>query len=129
MKDKYNTKDNFIILDTNIYIQDFLLRGKSFKILLEGLEKINGIIILPVVVFEELIVKYNELIEEKYDKFKTSLKNLNKQSINDLEISVPKELVTREIKTYRRHIQNIIDSGRFKLVDTPDVKHEEIINR
>lgn len=68
-----------IILDTNVFAQDFLLRSKHFELLFDYLKKTGSKILLPEIVLKELVATYGKELEkraEDYQKAKGSLQRL-----------------------------------------------------
>ncbi len=51
-----------IILDSSIFVQDFLLRGTEMTILLEGLQLIPASLSIPQIVIDETVNKYKERV-------------------------------------------------------------------
>lgn len=56
-----------IVLDTNIFCQDYRLRGSAFRLLQDGLQKTGVRLAVPKIVLEETVSKYrDDLIEPSF---------------------------------------------------------------
>ena len=47
----------FVVLDTNIFYKDFLLRGNAFRILLESIQYVPARLCIPEVVLDETLAE------------------------------------------------------------------------
>jgi hypothetical protein len=85
-----------VILDTNIYVQDFLMNSVSFGLLLDYLNKTGSKIIMPQIVCQELAEKYRadlSLRLSQFDRAKESLEKALTEAppVPHLEVDVGRE--------------------------------------
>ena len=68
-----------IIFDTNIYHQNFRLDAHRYELVLEKAKRMNASILIPQIVYEELVENYRKLLE-------SNIKNLEatRQKLNDM---------------------------------------------
>ncbi|MEE9260478.1 MAG: PIN domain-containing protein, partial [Candidatus Scalindua sediminis] len=67
-----------IILDTNIFVEDFLMKSIKFSNLFDFLKKTNSEIVIFQIVFQEVIALYRRKLIEKLDKYYKSKEELLK---------------------------------------------------
>lgn len=92
-----------VVIDTNIIIQENFLRSKKFLALLDYLFKTHSYIILPQIVREESISRYEEKLSEKLDKIRGLSIACFSSALTELNIDVAKE-----VTLYKEHIQKLI---------------------
>src|SRR5690348_9745567 len=61
----------FIVLDANVFISDYWLRSPSFLLLREFLGRSKATLVVPKIVFEEVVNHHREEI----NKFKSEIRN------------------------------------------------------
>lgn len=115
-----------IVIDTNIFVQDFFLEKPSFQVLLEKASIVPATINVPEVVLEEIVNKYRERLEDKFSQFKKlsdELLDLTKRSIIiDLDID-------QEIDNYKKYLTNELDRNGVKINGYPRASHKQIVGR
>lgn len=87
-----------IILDTNIYVQNYLLNSRNFELLFDYLKKTNSNILVPRIVFDELLEKYRNSILDQLDALTKTQNRLENILINfnpdnseiDIELEISK---------------------------------------
>ena len=58
-----------LIFDTNIFVPDFLMQDAAFQIFISSIKQVNMNIYIPRVVYDEVLNKYKERLNEIVDKF------------------------------------------------------------
>ncbi len=66
-----------VVLDSNIFRSDFLLRSKDFEVLLDYLKKTNSSVILPQVVLDEVKELYSRALKERLVTYNKATSNIN----------------------------------------------------
>lgn len=66
-----------VILDSNIYRSDFLLRSNDFDVLLDYLKRTNSSIYLPLIIIDEIRELHNRALKERLVLLNKSVNNLN----------------------------------------------------
>jgi hypothetical protein len=101
-----------VILDTNIYQEDFGMRSGRFQILLDYLRKTQSRITLPKVVYQELRANFERELRSRLNSYVSSKGSLG--SILQREITGPLEVdIEKEVNEYLdgfKHKWQILDS-------------------
>ena len=66
-----------IILDSNIFRGDFLLRSKDFEVLLDYLKKTESSIIIPQIILDEVSGLYKRTLDERTAAYNKAANNVN----------------------------------------------------
>lgn len=72
-----------VVLDTNIYVQDFTLESSEFSLLFDYLKKTDSRIILPQLVYQEIRSQYIKRANTFLSDSKKCIDNLNKLLVSD----------------------------------------------
>lgn len=104
-----------IVLDSNIYRSDLMLKSKDFDIMLDYIYKTNSSIILPQIILDEVTSLYKRTLTDKLNTFKSSLVNLkniinDKDSLKD-EIIIDPEKETEDYIKFLKKRLNISDKN------------------
>lgn len=103
-----------VILDTNIYQQDFRLGSGRFQILLDYLGKTGSQVVLPKIVYQELRANYERELERRLAKYGAARAGLN--ALLDRETAPQVSLsVETEVKEYLDHLMSKLR------IDTADI--------
>lgn len=116
-----------VILDSNIIISDFRLKTPDWTLLLESSFNSNIELLIPQLVIEEVLNKFEE-------RLRTAENRLNK------ELLVIKKLTDREIHTqitkiktylndYTRYLLNELKTNKAKIIDYPKVSHKNLVQK
>lgn len=66
-----------VILDTNVYQQDYTLESQRMEVLLDFVRKTKGKIVLPKIVFDELIANYRRELDARIARANRAIEQLN----------------------------------------------------
>jgi len=91
-----------IVLDTNIFRQDLLMNSTHFNLLFDYSEKTKSLIVVPEVVFEEVIELYKRELQDKIARLKAIQKNMRNLLVNGT-IEENKVVIEEEAKKYTEH--------------------------
>ena len=115
-----------VILDTNIIVSDFFMRSSKFKFLFEFSRKIPFNILIPEIVYDEVINKYTEMFEKQimvYDKSVLQLKPfLYSKNVDFLAFDIE-----MEVENYRDFLNDLVKSEKIKLIPYPKTSHKNIV--
>lgn len=96
-----------IVLDSNIYRNDILLRSKDIEILLDYITKTESNLIIPQIIYEEIIGLYERTLTERIVEFKKSYNNLNLMLTEKVDkLSLDSIDVNAESSKYENFIRN-----------------------
>lgn len=65
-----------IVLDSNIYRRDILLKSKDFEIMLDYLKKTTSSLIVPQIILDEITGLYKRTLNDRVNTYKSSFQNL-----------------------------------------------------
>ena len=118
-----------IVIDTNIFYNNWFLDSLNFKLLKSFLHKTNASLLVPKIVFEEVINKYKEGLKKCVAEYHKILKNLNRYLffVKTLEIeTIEIETISHE---YSKFLQNKLKDFNVKIINYKDIPHEDIVQR
>lgn len=120
-----------IVLDTSIIVQDHLLSGHVFKILLENLDRAGHSLFTPEVVLDEAVNRYRKSLVEATAKFERSKEALRRLLISTdttaSEIDV--EVAVREYELYLRQRLYHDHFTQARTPGYPEISHKELVAR
>ena len=104
-----------VILDTNIFVQDFLMNSVGFSLLFDYLKKTGSRLLMPLIVYQELGGIYRSKLDERLKAYERASKSLEKTlvdvQLSSLTVDVPSEVekyLEFVKKRLRVHDKNII---------------------
>ena len=118
-----------IILDTNIFFDDYALKGTSLRILFEYLKKSGFHMIIPEVVFLEIVNQVREKI--------TAASEANNKRIRELEVKTGLTIssityqpdIDKEVDKYENFLRARLKTVGAKIEDIPSISHKSIVER
>ena len=114
-----------IILDTNIFCQDYWLCKNNFRIFFSGLQRIPAVLLIPKVVIDEFLNKFQNEYSKKHDSLLASLRECNEISNSNTSFNVSS--VEEIIKNHSDSFQRTIARTKAKILEYPKTSHEEIV--
>lgn len=117
-----------IVLDTNIFVQDFLMTSRKFKILFDYLKKTNSKIIIPEIVYKEIAAVYKRELTEKSLKFIKAKETLGRSLV---DASVPDYMidVTDEVRKYLIFLKNKLGISDTDIFPYKDIYLKNALDR
>ena len=114
-----------IVLDTNIFIQDFLLNSSEFRTLFSELPRLGYSLHIPYLVFDELINKFGEEVEKV--AYRARRIGVTAWHIPDFG----NELVSPEqaVSAYKNYLERKFREVRANFVDYPSIPHRALVER
>ena len=115
-----------VILDTNIYVNDFKMKSVPFDILFKYAKAIPFQIYLPEVVYDEILAKYRERLIEKWTIVEKENRALSGLLISQLpKISFD---IDEAVAKYKLYLDTIIKNERIRLLKYPKLEHKSIVH-
>ena len=118
----------YIVLDTNIFVQDFWAQSSDFKILFSNSIKLDFKIILPQVIYDEILSQYKKKYMEYSTKMESSLKPFNKLMKKEFQVLLDYDF-DKIINVYKKNLDEIISEYNILIIDYPNTNHKKIANR
>ena len=119
-----------IVLDTNIFRNDLSFRSKDFEILLDYLKKTDSSIILPQVIFDELIGLYKRTLTKRVEEHNKTSRNLalalphTVKENQSVEIDIDKEVIN-----YKEYVNNKLNLSPRCILPYQNEFMTEIVSR
>jgi predicted nucleic acid-binding protein len=119
-----------VIIDSNQIIQkDWFLSGAAFRELLRSSERSHIELIIPEIVFDEVVNKYREVLLSTQRDLKKVIRESNNLGI-PLEFDSLNDAHIDQLSTdYESRLRRILDLYRVKIAPYPDVSHEIVARR
>ena len=118
----------YVVIDTNIFVQDFWVQSSDFKILFSNSIKLDFKIILPQVIYDEILSQYGKKYIEYSTKMESSLKPFNKHMKKEFQVLVDYDF-DKMISVYKKNLDKIISEYNILIIDYPKTNHKKIAKR
>lgn len=118
-----------VVLDSNIIIADFWMQSPNFQVLLESSKKGNIDLMIPELVMDEVINKFNQRIEKSKKDIGSELVTLNKLTNNEIENPVADSIIEKAKKNYRKHFEKIIAINKIGVLPYPKTEHKYLAKK
>ena len=119
-----------IILDTNIFRTDFMLKSSTFKTFIDYLRKTRSTLIIPQIVMEELMILYDREIYKRKKELDQALNSYNKISINAFYFLSEDETSSLILySSYKKYFFKQFEYTYIDEVEYKDAYFKEVINR
>lgn len=114
-----------VILDTNIYVNDFKMKSGPFDILFKYAKAIPFQIFMPEIVYDEVLTKYRERLIEEWaiiEKKNQTLSRLLTFSLGKIGFDIDKAVVG-----YKEYLDTIIKNEKIRLLKYPKIEHKLVV--
>ncbi|MGR4068633.1 PIN domain-containing protein [Billgrantia sp. C5P2] len=119
---------NYIVLDTNVFVQNFWMDSSSFLILLKNHKVVAEQLVVPAVVRDEVISQFEKKYKEQYAKIEHPIKKIESQL--KVELNLEKLIgFSEKLNTYREFFDNLILEFDIEVIGYPDVRHRVIAEK
>jgi|GEM_PF-1662368 len=119
-----------IILDSNIFRGDFLLRSKDFEVLIDYLKKTNSSIILPQIILDEVKELYSRALKERLANHSKAVTNINIALTDESKHLKAAEFdIESEVQAYEAFIKTKLSIYDRRILPYTDSFLKEISNR
>jgi hypothetical protein len=116
-----------IVLDTTELVADFYLSGTAFRILSECLERLSATLIVPAVVVDEAVAKYDQQVRQlrsEAERFSGKFERLFEQ-----RLTMPLEYIDKIGELYQSSLFGRILSFPAEIAPYPTTPHPELVRR
>lgn len=118
-----------IVLDTSVIVSDYSMSGVGFEVLLGGMPRVAASLNIPRVVFEEVVNKYSEAVEERWTAVDSALRAAHRILPQEIGTLAPREELSSAVETYRATLKTrLLEHGSID-ADYPNVGHQELVSR
>ena len=118
-----------IILDTNIFVRDFRMEGKDFRLFFDGFEKIESYLCIPAIVIDEVENKFREELILQLEQLNKPLRKLERLLNRPVNMDINQDQLQVECKNYHDYfLMKLLRIGIIQLA-YPDTPHEEVVKR
>ena len=117
-----------IVLDTNIFREDFLMNSFKFKILFDFLKKTESKIVVPQIIYQEIDALYRREIEEKISRIEKSRDFLKKILVGGLKQDIELN-INGEVKKYFTYFKERLKIGEKNIIPYQDNYLDETVKR
>lgn len=117
-----------VVIDTNVFCEDYLLKGAHFRLFFESLASVPASLHIPEVVIDELANRYKEDLSaalEREGESRSAVKRLVGDSTQLPHIGIDVKLETARIRT---HIENTVKE-HGAILPYPEVPHKKLVER
>ncbi len=114
-----------VLLDTNIFCQDYSLKGPTLTTLLSGLQVANHLLFVPEMVIDEVVNKFCE----EYTRLVNLTRKLGLASAGILPTPYNLTDPNQMKEEYRSFLQNTLESANAKILGYPTTSHRELVSR
>jgi predicted nucleic acid-binding protein len=117
-----------VILDTNIFVQDFLMSSASFGLLLDYLKKTGSKILMPLIVYQELGEIYRSELSARSMQFERARESLEKALI---DAAVPRHEtdVSSEVAKYLAFMRKKLNLQEKDIIPFRENYLSELVTR
>ena len=118
-----------LVLDSNIFCQDYRLGSTNFRLLREGLHLIPADLKVPEVVIDEVTNRFRETLEETVIAAEKSDAALNRLLPPASRPQSRKIVVAQETEGYRGWLLAALSDLGAEILPYPDVPHKKVVER
>lgn len=119
-----------IVLDSNIFRGDFLLRSKDFEVLIDYLKKTNSSIILPQIIIDEVKELYLRALKERLASYNKAATNINIALTDESKhLKLAEFDIESEVQGYEAFIRKKLSIYDRQILPYTDSFLKEIANR
>ena len=118
-----------LVIDSNIFCQDFRLASTNFRLLWEGLHLIPAELQVPEVVVDEVANRFRETLEEVLVAAEKSSVALSRLLTPAARPVWPEISVEQETKAYREWLLATLGNLNAEILPYPDVPHKQVVDR
>lgn len=116
----------FVVIDSNIIISQYALRNTAFKRFVKHFPEKNIDVYVSKVTVEEVIKNHRSDIQEATQAFRKARKNLNKHLTKFVQFPDDR-YAEMEHRNYIKYLKSILRDSNIRLLDYPNIGHEEIV--
>lgn len=120
-----------IIIDTNIFRQDLFLRSRKSEMLIDYLSKTEHQLVLPEIVFREILALYKRTLVEKFGNILKGYDDLARVLFNPVDYQKPSLEIGEQLEAFENNLRkklHIIDKNIITIKNShlPDLVNRAI---
>jgi hypothetical protein len=119
----------YILLDTNVFYADMHGRGTSTAVLVQGVERLHYLLLVPEVVKDETIEKYRHTLMAKAASYSQTVGELRSFLPSWQATDLPVSELESLIQWFAISFPYSIDKSRIVLLPYPSTTHQELTKR
>lgn len=118
-----------VVLDTNVFVGDFLMHGAEFRVLLDGVGRVGGTrLAVPEAVVDETCTLYGERLREELSRIRTAHRDLSRLTGRELPLSLSVD-VDEERARYRTQLIARLEGADGTVIPYPELPHQAVVAR
>lgn len=118
-----------IILDTNILRQDFFIKSRKFEMLIDFVSKTEHEIILPQVVYDEILSLYERTLLEKYGRLIKSKKDCEKILSSQINLELPNLDLENQMVAFEKNLTSRLKLTQKNIIPLNNDHLPDLVNR
>jgi hypothetical protein len=119
------------VLDSNVFVADYWLRSPSFVLLRDFLRKTNATLVVPKIVFEEVVNHHKEDLKKLKSDVSATLRE-GSRLIRNFKVREDwiGTISRKEIEhPYQKFLSSELETLHARILDYSAIPHTEIVNR
>ena len=118
-----------IIIDSNIFHDDYALKGTLLRILFEYLRKTGFRMVIPEVVYLEIVNKVRESIIAAAEANNKRVRDLEQKTGLSVSPIIYQPDIDEQVKKYEDFLRGRLDRVGATIAEIPSISHKSIIDR
>ncbi|OPC48972.1 PIN domain-containing protein [Elizabethkingia anophelis] len=118
-----------VILDSNILIADFRLNSPDSKILLESSKQQNISLYVPEIVYDEVINKFEERLNDGKLKSEREISVIKKMTDATFPDIFDDHFIANNVEKYKKELDQIFVNNNVKILPYPNTPHKKIVHK
>jgi len=118
-----------IVLDTNIFVRDFLMNSVSFRLLFDFLQKTNSRILMPQIVYQELGEVYRRELNKRLVRYRQARKSVEKVLIDAHIPPLETDVLDEEVDKYLEFVRKKLNIQERDIVPFKENYLGELVTR
>lgn len=129
--EKKSLSPKYIVLDANVFIADYWLRSPSFVLLRDFLKKTNATLVVPKVVFQEVLNHHEEDLKKVKSDIQRALREAGRliRDFKGRQDSIVALSKKSKEDPYEKFLSSELASLNSRIPDYNDIPHTEVIDR
>jgi len=118
-----------IVIDTNIFRQDFLLKSRKFELLIDFISKTTHSIVLPQVIFDEIVALYKRELLNSIQNYYKAERNLRNKLFSSSRIPSQQYDIEREVASFTENFKKKLNFHKDSIIPHNDSHLSELVRR
>ncbi len=117
-----------IVIDTNLFCEDYFLRGANFRLLFDGLKSLPASLYIPEVIVDEVVNRYSEDLAEAIAKDKDHRSQVGRLLADSTQAASLSVNFNVEVENYRTHLETRLKT-HGAIMAYPEISHKRVVAR